>query len=160
MKRVQVILTERWAALAGGDGTKAQGDETSHPGKGVTFNSMHPGWVDTPGLASGMPNFRESRGETTLRSSEEGADTVVWLVRVTGAGPTINSRETRMCPRRLITRGLGFSTRCFEDRSQNGMFFFFVSRSSPEPFLFQMGSFLLKFRRRTIRRYFWNKKCF
>ncbi|CAM9214631.1 unnamed protein product [Sphacelaria rigidula] len=78
-KRVQVILTERWAALAGGDGTKAQGDETSHPGKGVTFNSMHPGWVDTPGLASGMPNFRESRGETTLRSSEEGADTVVWL---------------------------------------------------------------------------------
>ncbi|CAM9460763.1 unnamed protein product [Hapterophycus canaliculatus] len=64
-KRAQVTLTERWAAL--------------HEGKNVWFNSMHPGWSDTPGLAAGMPDFRE-RQQGSLRSSEEGSDTIVWLV--------------------------------------------------------------------------------
>lgn len=64
-KRAQVTLTERWAAL--------------HKDGGVSFNSMHPGWCDTPGLASGMPDFRE-RQQGSLRSSEEGSDTIVWLV--------------------------------------------------------------------------------
>ncbi|CAM9933418.1 unnamed protein product [Ectocarpus sp. 12 AP-2014] len=63
-KRAQVTLTERWAAL--------------HKDGGVCFNSMHPGWCDTPGLASGMPDFRE-RQQGSLRSSEEGSDTIVWL---------------------------------------------------------------------------------
>lgn len=40
---------------------------------------MHPGWCDTPGLQSGMPDFREKQ-KRSLRSSEEGSDTIVWLV--------------------------------------------------------------------------------
>lgn len=63
-KRVQVLLTERWASLE----------------RRVCFNSMHPGWVDTPGLKVGMPNFREKQKDS-LRSVEQGADTIVWLVR-------------------------------------------------------------------------------
>lgn len=45
----------------------------------VTFNSMHPGWVDTPGLQAGMPGFREKQ-QGSLRSGQEGSDTIVWLV--------------------------------------------------------------------------------
>lgn len=60
-----MTLTERWAAL--------------HEDKNIWFNSMHPGWSDTPGLASGMPDFREKQ-QASLRSSEEGSDTIVWLV--------------------------------------------------------------------------------
>ena len=66
-KRAQVTLTERWAALH----------------KNVYINSMHPGWCDTPGLSSGMPNFRKAQ-QGTLRSSDEGSDTIVWLVRNLG----------------------------------------------------------------------------
>lgn len=62
-----MTLTERWAAL--------------HKDGAVSFNSMHPGWCDTPGLASGMPDFRE-RQQGSLRSSEEGSDTIVWLVMI------------------------------------------------------------------------------
>lgn len=66
-KRAQVTLTERWAAL--------YNDKNVN----VAFNSMHPGWCDTPGLQSGMPGFREKQ-KSSLRSSEEGGDTIVWLV--------------------------------------------------------------------------------
>jgi dehydrogenase/reductase SDR family member 12 len=38
---------------------------------------MHPGWVGTPGLSSGLPFFRLG---PLLRMPEEGADTAVWLV--------------------------------------------------------------------------------
>eukprot|EP00903_Cladosiphon_okamuranus_P011221 g10587.t1 len=65
-KRAQVTLTERWAALY------------KRKNVNVAFNSMHPGWCDTPGLQSGMPDFRE-RQKSSLRSSEEGGDTIVWL---------------------------------------------------------------------------------
>ncbi|CAM9756681.1 unnamed protein product [Scytosiphon promiscuus] len=63
-KRAQVTLTEQWAAL--------------HKDKNIWFNSMHPGWADTPGLVAGMPEFREKQ-QASLRSSEEGSDTIVWL---------------------------------------------------------------------------------
>jgi dehydrogenase/reductase SDR family member 12 len=63
-KRAQVILTELWAARL--------------EGKGVVVQAMHPGWVDTPGLADALPGFRGAlRG--LLRSPEQGADTIVWL---------------------------------------------------------------------------------
>ncbi len=44
---------------------------------GVASYAMHPGWVDTPGLASGLPSFTRLR--PLLRQPEEGADTAVWL---------------------------------------------------------------------------------
>jgi len=40
--------------------------------------SMHPGWVDTHGVKSSMPDFHSTLN-SSLRSLEEGADTIVWL---------------------------------------------------------------------------------
>ncbi|EEF38096.1 dehydrogenase/reductase SDR family member 12 [Ricinus communis] len=63
-KRVQVALTEKWAEM--------------HKDKGISFYSMHPGWAETPGIAKSMPSFSNSLSGK-LRTSEEGADTVLWL---------------------------------------------------------------------------------
>nr|XP_009792801.1 PREDICTED: dehydrogenase/reductase SDR family member 12 isoform X2 [Nicotiana sylvestris] len=63
-KRVQVALTEKWAEM--------------YKDKGVRFYSMHPGWAETPGVSKSLPDFSKSF-EGQLRSSEEGADTVIWL---------------------------------------------------------------------------------
>ncbi|TNV76604.1 hypothetical protein FGO68_gene7543 [Halteria grandinella] len=40
--------------------------------------SMHPGWVDTPGLVTAMPKFY-NRTKSILRTIDQGADTIVWL---------------------------------------------------------------------------------
>lgn len=63
-KRIQVALTEEWAERYGN--------------KGIGFYSMHPGWAETPGVAKSLPAFSE-RFSGKLRTSEEGADTVLWL---------------------------------------------------------------------------------
>lgn len=52
---------------------------------GVVSHAMHPGWVDTPGLAEGLPGFRRVMGPL-LRDPEAGADTIVWLASSAGAG--------------------------------------------------------------------------
>jgi dehydrogenase/reductase SDR family protein 12 len=69
-KRAQVVLAHewwrRWSA------------------QGVASYAMHPGWVETPGLASGLPSFRLG---PLLRRPEEGADTAVWLA--TGAARSL-----------------------------------------------------------------------
>jgi NAD(P)-dependent dehydrogenase (short-subunit alcohol dehydrogenase family) len=63
-KRAQVVLAELWAeALAG---------------SAVSVTSMHPGWADTPSVASSLPRFRRIT-QAILRTPAEGADTVVWL---------------------------------------------------------------------------------
>ena len=41
----QVALTEWWAEAHGQDG--------------IGFFSMHPGWVDTPGVSTSLSGFRE-----------------------------------------------------------------------------------------------------
>ncbi|GKU90739.1 hypothetical protein SLEP1_g4695 [Rubroshorea leprosula] len=63
-KRVQVALTEKWAEM--------------YKNKGIGFFSMHPGWAGTPGVANSLPSF-EKKFSGKLRTSEEGADTVIWL---------------------------------------------------------------------------------
>ena len=63
-KRAQVILAELWAH---------EFRDTK-----VRVNSMHPGWADTPAVASSLPRFHKVT-EAILRSPNEGADTVVWL---------------------------------------------------------------------------------
>ncbi len=40
--------------------------------------SMHPGWCDTSGVVNSMPSFHE-RFKTSLRTPDQGADTIVWL---------------------------------------------------------------------------------
>ncbi len=63
-KRMQVelgpLLQERWA-----------GDD-------ITVHTMHPGWADTPGVASSLPLFR-ALTKPVLRDAAGGADTIVWL---------------------------------------------------------------------------------
>ncbi|CAK9199200.1 unnamed protein product [Sphagnum troendelagicum] len=63
-KRVQVALAEHWTEVYGP--------------KGVGFYTMHPGWVDTEIIKRNMPSFY-STVQTSLRSSDQGADTIVWL---------------------------------------------------------------------------------
>lgn len=63
-KRMQILLTEEWA------------ERTANTT--VTFHAMHPGWTDTPGVATALPRFRRVVGPF-LRSPDQGADTVVWL---------------------------------------------------------------------------------
>jgi dehydrogenase/reductase SDR family member 12 len=62
-KRAQVVLSHEWARRWGPSG--------------VASYASHPGWVDTPGLASGLPGF--ARLGPLLRTPAQGADTVVWL---------------------------------------------------------------------------------
>ncbi|WP_341267989.1 SDR family NAD(P)-dependent oxidoreductase [Gordonia malaquae] len=70
-KRVQVallpILSERWP--------------------NVMVAGMHPGWVDTPGVADSLPGFRRFTGPL-LRSAQEGADTAVWLLSTEPTPPS------------------------------------------------------------------------
>jgi dehydrogenase/reductase SDR family member 12 len=61
-KRAQVTLNEMWAEQF----------------PDVRFHAMHPGWADTSGVADSLPRFRRLVGPL-LRSSRQGADTMVWL---------------------------------------------------------------------------------
>ncbi|MBJ7355813.1 SDR family NAD(P)-dependent oxidoreductase [Nocardioides sp.] len=64
-KRMQVVIADAWARrLAAQD---------------VRVESMHPGWVGTPGVATHLPTFNMIT-KPVLRDSEDGADTAVWLV--------------------------------------------------------------------------------
>lgn len=63
-KRAQVVLSELWAEELAGEG--------------VVVNAMHPGWADTPGIASSLPGFSRLI-RPILRTNEQGADTTVWL---------------------------------------------------------------------------------
>lgn len=64
----------------------------------IVVNAMHPGWADTPGVASALPTFR-SVTRRVLRNSAEGADTIIWLARATEAdqisGKLLLDREVR-----------------------------------------------------------------
>jgi dehydrogenase/reductase SDR family protein 12 len=63
-KRALVTLTEGWAEQL--------------KNSGVVVHAMHPGWADTPGVASSLPGFRAIT-RRLLRTSEQGADTITWL---------------------------------------------------------------------------------
>jgi NAD(P)-dependent dehydrogenase (short-subunit alcohol dehydrogenase family) len=63
-KRAQVVLNGEWARRV--------------PPSQVVFHAMHPGWVDTPGLATGLPGFARL-ARPLLRTPDDGADTAVWL---------------------------------------------------------------------------------
>jgi dehydrogenase/reductase SDR family member 12 len=46
--------------------------------RGLRFYVMHPGWADTDGVKTAMPNFRR-RLKVVLRNSAQAADTALWL---------------------------------------------------------------------------------
>ena len=64
-KRAQVTMNEIWAERV--------------PSAKVVFHAMHPGWADTPGVEASLPTFRKVMGPL-LRTTGQGADTLVWLV--------------------------------------------------------------------------------
>ena len=70
-KRAQVVLTELWAERL-----------RSH---GVVAHAMHPGWVDTPGLAASLPVFRTLM-LPLLRDADQGADTIAYLAAAAEPG--------------------------------------------------------------------------
>jgi NAD(P)-dependent dehydrogenase (short-subunit alcohol dehydrogenase family) len=64
VKRAQVVLSGEWARQLAG--------------AGVACHAMHPGWVDTPGIAAALPGFHRVM-RPLLRTPEQGADTITWL---------------------------------------------------------------------------------
>ena len=64
-KRMQVVLAQMWAHRLAPEQ--------------IAVESMHPGWVDTRGVAHYLPKFR-ALTLPFMRDSEQGADTLVWLV--------------------------------------------------------------------------------
>ncbi len=44
----------------------------------VQMHAMHPGWVDTDGVAQALPGFGKVMGPL-LRDADQGADTMIWL---------------------------------------------------------------------------------
>ena len=64
-KRAQVILVEELSK--------------SDQFKKYEMNCMHPGWVDTPGVQTAIPGFRE-KTKNRLRDYHAGADTILWMV--------------------------------------------------------------------------------
>lgn len=72
-KRMQVAFTPLLAARLADDA--------------ATVASMHPGWVDTPGVTTSLPGFNRIMGPL-LRDADEGADTAVWLGATEPAPPS------------------------------------------------------------------------
>lgn len=62
-KRAQMVLTPELQRRTGGR---------------PSFHAMHPGWVETPGVESSLPQFHKLT-KPVLRTPEQGADTAVWL---------------------------------------------------------------------------------
>ena len=90
-KRAQVTLNEIWA-------TKE---------RSVHFDSMHPGWADTPGVQESIPAFRRIT-KPILRSAKQGADTIAWLAAVQPipgpSGSFWSDREVRSIHKLPMTR--------------------------------------------------------
>ncbi len=67
-KRGLMIVTEQWAKLWQADG--------------ISVHAMHPGWADTAGVVTALPEFYKLT-KPILRTPEQGADTIVWLACAT-----------------------------------------------------------------------------
>ncbi|XP_037534379.1 DHRS-12_like_SDR_c-like domain-containing protein [Nematolebias whitei] len=87
-KRQQVVMTEQLAK--------------THTN--IHFSVLHPGWVDTPAVANAMPDFHRSMKDS-LRTPEQGADTVVWLAvsEAAAANPSGHFyQDRRVAPTHLL----------------------------------------------------------
>lgn len=95
-KRGQAELTKHWHAKYGP--------------RGMSFYVMHPGWADTEGVRTAMPNFRRILGPI-LRNDAQGADTAIWLAATRPAEPGPEAfwfdrepREAHAWPQTMVTK--------------------------------------------------------
>jgi len=106
-KRAQVALSREWARRLAGTG--------------IAFHAMHPGWVDTPGIAAALPGFHRAMGPL-LRTPGEGADTIVWLATASparlGSGRFWHDRRPRAEHRLPWTREAPGAARTLRDRTE------------------------------------------
>jgi dehydrogenase/reductase SDR family member 12 len=107
-KRAQVALSREWARRLAGTG--------------VAFHAMHPGWVDTPGIAAALPGFHRVMGPL-LRTPGEGADTIIWLATADparlGSGRFWHDRRPRAEYRLPWTREAPGAARVLWDRIES-----------------------------------------
>jgi NAD(P)-dependent dehydrogenase (short-subunit alcohol dehydrogenase family) len=92
-KRASMTLAREWARRLGRDST-------------VRVDAMHPGWVDTPGLADSLPRFHGLM-RPLLRDPAQGIDTIAWLASTTAGRPggqLFLDRRTRPFDRLPTTR--------------------------------------------------------
>ncbi len=95
-------------------------------GSGVHFSSMHPGWADTPGVQTSLPDFY-SRFKDRLRTSEQGADTIVWLA-ISDRALTTTAAAQAMADQGSMPSSLFY----FDRRAVNSHLAFAMTASSPE----------------------------
>lgn len=76
-KRIQTALMREWARR--------------NVGSSISFNAMHPGWANTPGMAASLPAFYRLMGPI-IRTVDEGIDTITWLA----TSPTIKPPGGRL----------------------------------------------------------------
>ena len=92
-KRIQVALVREWARRL--------------MGEPIAVYAMHPGWADTPGLASSLPAFHRLM-RPLLRTPAEGIDTILWLAttqaRLRSSGKLYLDRGVRPFDRAPGTR--------------------------------------------------------
>lgn len=88
VKRIQMSQRSYKGAVAYARAKRGQVELVTHLAPqwapDLMMHSMHPGWVDTPGVDAGIPGFGRVMGPL-LRTPEQGADTMVWLA-ATGGG--------------------------------------------------------------------------
>ena len=89
LDRLELGPDEYRGAVAYARAKRAQVELVTHLGPrlapDVIMHAVHPGWVDTDGVAASLPGFASAMGPL-LRSTAEGADTMVWLAAGGGDG--------------------------------------------------------------------------
>lgn len=94
----------------------------------VFFCSMHPGWSETPGVKTSIPGFYDTM-KSKFRTSEEGADTMVWLAgtkaidKATQNGALFRDRDVELEHFKSLFGGTQYS-----DDDQEAMYAFLKSQ--------------------------------
>lgn len=116
-KRAQVTLNELW--------------DQRFSDSGIVFHAMHPGWADTPGVATSLPTFRRVVGPL-LRTPQEGADTIVWLAADDGT-PAVASGGFWLDRRRRSLHKLPATRRSDTPERRERLWRWCVERTGYEP---------------------------
>lgn len=112
-KRMQVVLAQMWGQR--------------FASSGIDVASMHPGWVDTPGVARYLPKFR-ALTLPLMRSPEQGADTMVWLV---ATHPSSDGSRRFWHDRRL--RPTSYGPERDQDTEERARFWDYVAHATNTP---------------------------